>query len=146
MFFVWDKSYDTGIDVIDTQHRKIVDYINRLNDAIDSKDKEEIERVFENLFDYCVSHFSFEESLMQEHGYQHLEGHRRVHNSFTESIKRYKNEWNEGRDISRKLLSDLKIWLISHIQKEDQFYAEEIRNKLNRTWISKMLGKFFPGK
>ncbi len=144
MFFVWDSAYDTGIEVIDQQHRKIVDYINQLHDAIATKNKAEIDKVFASLFDYCVSHFSFEESLMQEHGYKHIEGHRRVHNSFTNSIKRYKSDWNQGKDISRKLLNDLKIWLISHIQKEDQFYAEDIRNKLNKSWISKMLGKFFP--
>lgn len=146
MFFVWDSAYDTGIDVIDQQHRKIVDYINQLHNAISTKNDKEIDEVFTNLFDYCVSHFSFEESLMKEYGYQHLEGHRKVHDSFTDRIARYQAEWKQGKDISRRLLSDLKIWLIAHIQKEDQYYAVEIRNKLNKGWVTKMLDKFFPKK
>ncbi len=144
MFFVWDDAYNTGIEVIDIQHRKIVDYINQLDKAISTNDKVEIDKVFDNLFNYCLSHFSFEESLMAEHGYEYTEGHRDVHNSFTARIERYKSEWNQGNDISRQLLRDLKVWLVSHIQREDQHYAEVIQNKLNQGWISKMLGKFFP--
>jgi hemerythrin len=145
MFFVWDNAYDTGIEAIDMQHRKIVDYINQLDSAISSNNTDEIEKVFENLFNYCLSHFSFEESLMEEHGYEHTEGHRMVHNSFTDRITRYRLEWTKGKtDVSRRLLSDLKVWLVSHIQREDQFYAEDIRNKLDQNWISKMLKKFFP--
>jgi hemerythrin len=144
MFFVWDDAYDTGIEVIDIQHRKIVDYINQLDKAITTNDKIEIEKVFDNLFNYCLSHFSFEESMMAEHGYEHTEGHREVHNSFTARIERYKSEWNQGSDVSRQLLRDLKVWLVSHIQREDQLYAEVIQNKLNQGWITKMLGKFFP--
>ncbi len=143
MFFVWDDAYNTGIEVIDIQHRKIVDYINQLDQAISTDDKIEIDKVFDNLFNYCLSHFSFEESLMAEHGYEHTEGHRAVHNSFTSRIERYKSEWNQGHDISRNLLRDLKVWLVSHIQKEDQLYVDAIQNKLNQGWIAKMLGKFF---
>ncbi len=143
MFFVWDDSYDIGIDVIDEQHRKIVDYINQLHDAIKSDNKNEIDTVFDGLFDYCVSHFSFEESLMAEYGYEHVEGHRRVHKLFTDGIKKHKKEWVNGKDISRRLLNDLRIWLVAHIQKEDQYYAEVIRNKINKSWVSKMLGRFF---
>ncbi len=144
MFIAWDNAYDTGIEVIDIQHRKIVDYINQLHYAISTKDKDEIDKVFDSLFQYCISHFSFEESLMSEHGYQNTEGHRMVHDSFMDRIRRYKSDWDQGKDVSRRLLNDLKIWLIAHIQKEDQYYAQEISSKLNKGWISKMLVKFFP--
>jgi hemerythrin len=144
MFFVWDDRYNTGIEVIDIQHRKIVDYINQLDNAISTNDKVEIDKVFDNLFNYCLSHFSFEESLMTEHGYEHTDVHRDVHNSFTARIERYKSEWNQGNDVSRQLLGDLKVWLVSHIQSEDQLYAEVIQKKLNQGWVSRVLGKFFP--
>ncbi|WP_172838733.1 hypothetical protein [Solemya velesiana gill symbiont] len=34
MFFEWDDAYNMGVDVIDHQHRRIVDYINTLYQAI----------------------------------------------------------------------------------------------------------------
>lgn len=145
MFFVWDDAYNTGIEVIDTQHRRIVDYINDLHHAIHTDDKEGVGKVLESLITYTISHFSFEESLMEEHGYQHTEGHRKVHKAFTDRVMRYQLEWGQGKDVSRRLLSDLKVWLISHIQQEDQDYAKEIRKKINKGWVSKMLGRFFSG-
>ena len=143
MFFAWDDTYNTDIEVIDTQHRQIVDYINKLHGAISTQNKHAVDEVLESLIDYTISHFSFEEVLMENHGYPLAEAHRRVHQAFTDRIMRYQQEWAEGKDISRRLLNDLKIWLISHIQKEDQDYAREIRNKVNKGWVSKMLGRFF---
>ncbi len=143
MFFVWDDAYNTGIEVIDTQHRRIVDYINDLHHAISTDNKEGVGKVLESLINYTISHFSFEESLMEEHGYQLVEEHRKVHKVFTDRIMRYQLDWSKGKDVSRKLLSDLRIWLISHIQQEDQDYARVISKKLNQGWVSKMLGHFF---
>ncbi len=143
MFFVWDEAYNTGIEVIDTQHRRIVDYINDLHQAIFNDDKDGVGKVLESLINYTISHFSFEESLMEEHGYQLTAEHRKVHKVFTDRIMRYQLDWSQGKDVSRKLLSDLKVWLISHIQREDQDYAKVISKKLNQGWVSKMLGRFF---
>ncbi len=143
MFFVWDEAYNTGIEVIDTQHRRIVDYINDLHNAISTDDKEVVGEVLESLINYTISHFSFEESLMEEHDYLHTDGHRKVHKAFTDRVMRYQLEWGQGKDVSRRLLSDLKVWLISHIQQEDQDYAKVISKKINKGWVSKMLGRFF---
>ena len=143
MFFAWDDAYNTDIEVIDTQHRQIVDYINQLHSAISNHNKHAVDEVLESLIDYTVSHFSFEEVLMENHNYPLSAAHRQVHEAFTARILRYQQEWAEGKDISRKLLNDLKIWLISHIQREDQDYAREIRSKINKGWVSKMLGRFF---
>ena len=144
MFFVWDDAYNTGIEVIDTQHRKIVGYINDLHHAISIDNKEGVSKVLASLISYTISHFSFEESLMEEHDYPFIQEHRKVHRAFTDRIMHYQLEWGAGKDVSRKLLSDLKIWLISHIQHEDQDYAKVISKKLNKSWVSTMLGRFFP--
>jgi hemerythrin len=143
MFFLWDDTYDTGIDVIDLQHRRIVDYINELHNAINSKNMAIVGEILEGLIGYTLSHFSFEESLMEEHGYQHTDSHRKTHKAFTDRVFRYQKEWAEGKDVSRKLLSELKVWLISHIQKDDQDYANVISSKLNKSWVTKALGRFF---
>ena len=39
MPIVWDSRLDTGIDVIDSQHKRIVDYINDLEIAKMKADK-----------------------------------------------------------------------------------------------------------
>ncbi len=57
----WVPEYNTGIDVIDDQHRRILDYINEI-DAIDvNTDRERVKQILENIIDYTQSHFTFEE-------------------------------------------------------------------------------------
>ena len=59
------------IDVIDDQHRRILDYINEI-DAIDvNTDRERVKQILENIIDYTQSHFTFEESLQEEAGYKY---------------------------------------------------------------------------
>lgn len=38
-YFVWTSDLNTGIEIIDSQHRQIVDYINQIHDAIDRNDE-----------------------------------------------------------------------------------------------------------
>ena len=49
MPLVWSPELDTGIDVIDQQHRRIVDYINALETANLARDREAVGQVLESL-------------------------------------------------------------------------------------------------
>jgi len=143
MYFTWEDSLNTGIEAIDLQHRKIVDYINALHQAVSLKDYSHVSEVMDMLIDYTVSHFSFEESLMRQYGYAHADAHSKVHASFTNRILHYKSEWDDGKDITRKLLNDLKVWLISHIQCEDAEYVKVVEKKVDQGWVSKVIKAFF---
>ena len=82
----WVPEYNTGIDVIDDQHRRILDYINEI-DAIDvNADRERVKQILENIIDYTQSHFTFEESLQEEAGYKYRVPHKRVHDLFIKKI------------------------------------------------------------
>ncbi|GAB4291665.1 MAG: bacteriohemerythrin [Thiohalomonadaceae bacterium] len=148
-YFVWDSSLETGIDIIDSQHKRIVDYINQLHDAIADKSNEDVEQVLNQLIDYTVTHFTFEESLQEKAGYGHVEAHRKVHEAFTARIKEYKTRFEKGEDISKKLLSDLRIWLTNHIKQEDRDYSATVKAHLNgdhdRGWLTKTLSRLFGG-
>jgi hemerythrin len=47
--FKWSADLDLGIDVIDSQHRRIVDYINEINVAIRQQDVAMVFDVMERL-------------------------------------------------------------------------------------------------
>lgn len=86
MIMKWVPEYNTGIDVIDDQHRRILDYINEI-DAIDvNTDRERVKQILENIIDYTQSHFTFEESLQEEAGYKYRVPHKRVHDLFIKKI------------------------------------------------------------
>lgn len=147
LFFVWERSLETGIDVIDSQHRRIVDYINQLYTAISQKRRDDIEPVLDALIDYTVTHFAFEEDLMRRAGYKHIDGHTAVHLAFRNRIMDYKQRFVAGEDVAKKLLSDLRVWLTNHIKREDGDYSgvvkAHLRNDSDKGWLSKTLTRFF---
>jgi hemerythrin len=146
-YFVWDSSLETGIDIIDTQHRQIVDYINRLHDAIAANDKTVINEVLDQVVNYTLTHFTFEEQMIERAGYPHCAAHKEVHRVFTERVQDYRMRLAHGEDVAKKLLSDLRIWLTNHIKNEDRDYAPVVKGHLqggeDRGWLSRTLSRMF---
>lgn len=145
----WVSELDTGIQVIDNQHKRIVEYINRLIDTRATRDKEQIAEVLDELVDYTLSHFTFEESLMEEAGYPFLNGHKRVHQLFVKRIGDYVQRFRMGEDITEDLLHTLKAWLVNHIKSDDNDYADIVRTNLQgrgneqQGWLARSLRSIF---
>jgi len=140
--WAWDPSLSIGIDVIDNQHRRIVDYINELDEAISSNDRNDVSQVLRALADYTVTHFAFEESLMVKGGYPFSDAHRKVHESFARQVSQYQQKFSKGQDISRRLRSDLRIWLTDHIKRDDKDYAPYIKNMQKKGLLAGLRRKF----
>lgn len=128
----WEPSLDTDIDIIDDQHRRIVDYINQLHDAIARKDRAAVGATLDRLIDYTITHFSFEERLMAQAGYAHLDAHKTIHDAFKNGVVAYKRRFDDGEDIAKQLRSGLCVWLIDHIKREDGAYTGVVKAHLAR--------------
>ena len=74
-----ESEYNTGIDVIDDQHKRILDYINQIDQ---NTDRHHTKQILDDIIDYTQSHFTFEESLQEEAGYKYRVPHKRVHDLF----------------------------------------------------------------
>lgn len=144
-YWSWDSSLSVGIDVIDQQHRRIVDYINELNVAHIEKDREKVSEVLMGLMDYTLTHFTFEEDLMEKSGYPLSDSHKKVHKSFLAHIGKFAEQHNNGKDITRRLMSELQIWLTNHIKIDDKDYAPFAKRSLNKNkgWIRRTVGRLF---
>ncbi|KOR30237.1 hypothetical protein TI04_06720 [Achromatium sp. WMS2] len=141
-YWEWNNSLSLGISAIDSQHRRIVDYINELETARIANDKIGISQVLIGLIDYTMTHFAFEEELMQLGDYPYLNAHRQSHESFTKRINHYVEQHENGVDISRKLLSELKLWLSEHISRDDKHYVPYVKKCITQDWLSNTLAKF----
>jgi hemerythrin len=144
----WTRDLEFGIPVIDGQHKQIVDFINELDDANRTGNKEETAHVMEGLLNYTITHFEFEEELQEKAGYQFLKAHRRIHQMFMQKIAAIRERGNQGEDITSDLLALLKLWLASHIKSEDRDYVETVRTVLDSkdaehtNWLQNALGRF----
>lgn len=148
MPITWTPDLDTGIAVIDQQHMRIVDYINTLESANIDGTKEVVGRTLDELVDYTVSHFAFEESLQEEAGYQFCKPHRKVHELFIRRINEYVGRFRAGEDIASELHTLLSAWLINHIRRDDADYVAAVKanmvdliaekeKKKDRGWLSR---------
>lgn len=144
-YWKWDPSLSVGLDVIDNQHRRIVEYINELNSAMHDHEREKVGEVIDQMVDYTVTHFAFEEELMEKAGYKLVPEHRAVHQAFTRQMHDYKKRFAAGEDVTRDLLSTLRIWLTNHIKRDDKDYSPFVRAMLNKeeSWVGKTLRRFF---
>lgn len=137
--WLWDSSLSVGIDAVDGQHRRIIDYINELEVAKLDDDKEIVSEVLMGLVDYTRTHFLFEEDLMRQAGYPLSDAHKKTHDAFVAHVIKYVRQYENGQDVTRKLSSDLRVWLTNHIKRDDKDYAPYVANT-NRGWAKKMLG------
>lgn len=147
----WSSELDTGIQVIDEQHHRIVDYINQLYVIQESHNHKDVEKVLQELVDYTLSHFSFEESLMEDAGYPFATGHKRVHEMFKARINSFMQRISKGEDITDELLAVLRSWLLNHIRSDDNDYVEVVKTSMQiktdkhegEGWIKQSLARFF---
>jgi len=108
------------------------------------------EQVLTELVDYTLSHFAFEESLMEDAGYGFINGHKRVHQLFVKRVSDFMQRFKLGEDITEELLTVLKAWLINHIKSDDNDYVDIVRKNLGNMderkgdgWLTKSVKKFF---
>lgn len=149
-YMQWTEDLETGIHVIDEQHKRIISYINELDHASHTGSAAEVQHVLEGLLDYTVTHFEFEEELQAKAGYPFLKAHQRVHEIFMKRIAAFRERANNGEDIIPELLSMLRVWLASHIKGDDRDYVESVKAVLggaeageSQGWVGAMVKKFF---
>ena len=127
----WNDELSVGISSIDEQHKKLVNMINALNDAlVEGKANDLLATIFDGLTVYTVKHFGYEEELFAQHGYVEAESHKNEHEALINQVKTLQNKMNEGDFmISVEVMAFLKDWLTNHIMKTDKAYAPFLIDK-----------------
>jgi hemerythrin len=126
----WNNKMSVGLEEIDTQHKKLVDIINKLHDALKTNSYEkELKTIFTELIDYTKYHFSTEEQILEKAEYKDLENHKIQHKKFVTKMLRMKDRCYQGKEeISVELSSFLSSWMIGHILHSDKDYTETVIN------------------
>ncbi|MDO4725492.1 MAG: bacteriohemerythrin, partial [Comamonadaceae bacterium] len=107
----WTPDMNTGIAEIDRQHRRIVEYINMLHEVRQTHDRQRLGEVIAEMVDYTISHFAFEEALIEEAGYVFSGPHKKVHELFTRKVTQMQRRFDSGEDVSEELHGMLSRWL-----------------------------------
>jgi hemerythrin len=126
----WNDTYSVKVKEMDEQHKKLIDMINQLHDAMKvGKGKEVVGKVLTSLTDYTRRHFTSEENLMKIHGYPGYEDQKKAHDQLVGQVVDMQNKFSEGGVQSQQVVTFLKDWLIRHIQGMDQKYGAHLNGK-----------------
>ncbi len=128
---VFDDKIRIGLTDIDSQHRKLVDLINRLHKSMKLRQgKAQSGHILDELVDYTVTHFQFEENLMKKYGYQEADDHFLKHKDLVAKVGDFRNRFTQGNaTLSMDLMDFLKDWLLIHINVTDRKYVTFFKSK-----------------
>lgn len=147
MHMIWTNDLNTGIAEIDTENQKIVTYINTLSDAKAAGDTSTVATVIDNLLDYVVNHFLFEEHMMEQANYKFRASHEAFHELFAKKLADLRGRCHQGENVSDPLVSLLSDWVNVHIRHEDQKYAESVQQTIEdeggHSWVAGVMKKLF---
>lgn len=128
-YIEWNDKMSVKHHDLDSDHRLLIDIINRLWVAINIGNRQIIEFVLDDLVNYTLRHFSREEKLMKQVGYQDLERHCRIHQGICSRLEEIRWEYFEGirDDLRIELLEFVSNWLNKHILEEDMQYSSNFQ-------------------
>jgi hemerythrin len=124
----WSNMLSTGVSEQDNQHKKLIDLINQLNDAMLAGHGADVQgKVLSELVNYTVSHFGYEEKLMAQHNYADTAAHKAEHAKFVQTAGDLKKKFDSGNaKITTDIMSFLRDWLTSHIMKTDKRFGQAL--------------------
>ena len=129
----WKEEYEVGVAEIDEQHQKLIDIANRVYElmrnelALDKYDQ--IVEILQELKEYTVYHFHFEEGLMQKAKYKKRFSHKILHQNFLAQVEAVDlSAVDENQDAYLVQIMDfIANWLIEHIVGEDKKVGQSVR-------------------
>lgn len=125
-FIQWTPSFSVGNAVLDTDHRKLIDILNKIYDAwMVNSSPVELGCFFDDLLDYTDGHFIREESKLSSRDYADLDHHHAAHERLRELVHAFRSRHLAGHradNLTEEMAKFLKSWLLDHILEEDMKY------------------------
>lgn len=129
---LWDEKYNTGIAVIDWQHKTIYAAIENICQT-EIFTEEEIKEVFDFIYCYILDHHATEELYMKLHGFPKdlIKAHQLTHSNIRKQLFDARQTIKE--DSCKEIGCLLKNILSQHILKEDMLYVDYLNLHKNKT-------------
>jgi len=127
----WNKNYSVGVIEFDTQHKILIDLINKLHDSMKAgAGNTALAEILNELVNYTKIHFSNEEKHFAQFGYPETATHKIEHEKLTKQVLDFQKEYLEGKaSMSIDVMNFLRDWLLEHIGGVDKKYTAFFNSK-----------------
>ncbi len=121
---LWNDSFNTNIESIDTQHKGLVESVAEFILHLDKKDNnDELIVLMQNITKNTLLHIHHEENLLELHNFSNLENHKEEHcNLINDLIEIEKSLIDGTKAINHEVVEFLKGLITNHIDDNDRAY------------------------
>ncbi|MBF0154018.1 MAG: bacteriohemerythrin [Magnetococcales bacterium] len=131
LFFPWSEQLETGITVVDNDHRQLLDMLNAIHKAMEQgRGKEAIGDILSKLAQYTVTHFAHEAEYFRQYDYPETREHLAIHDRLVADVTHLIERFQAGEfTLVMDTLEFAKAWLIDHIMETDMKFAPFLKAK-----------------
>lgn len=123
---VWQDRFNIGVEIIDSEHKKLFGIMNRLfmHKAEESKRQWVCQEGIKYFKDHAMKHFTEEEQYMASIDYADFETHRRLHDNFRQktlpALEKELAQSSFSPEAIDHFLGVCAGWLLGHTLTEDR--------------------------
>ena len=128
--FSWNKEMSVDIALLDEDHKKIINMINKLYAAIIAGEGENaLAEIFDMMSVYIHTHFESEAQLFKHIDYPEAEQHMKLHEELSQKVAEARKKFNTEHNttLPTETMVFLKEWWVNHIMTEDMKYVAFMR-------------------
>jgi hemerythrin len=124
MAIAWREQLSVGNNIIDEDHKYLIEIINRVEVCLTKKDMSALKAELQRLHDYSMLHFDREEKIAIAVGYEQTPGLQQSHQALIEKLGKMQSVFLTGEqtwspELTKGFADFLRNWLIDHVIKED---------------------------
>ena len=128
-FFDWKDSMSVGHQMIDRDHKMLIQYVNEMHAAMMAgKGKDIVGAILNRLVAYTKDHFGREEIVWKSGRYADFDQHKKQHTDLLATVAEFKVKYDKGTvALSVDVMNFLRNWLTNHILISDKGAADAIK-------------------
>ncbi len=120
----WNSRYETGIVLVDAQHKTLFEAVNRLAASfVSEQEGDGVTGSLDFLAKYAQEHFKTEELFMREMAYPDLASHMAEHARLVKRVRVLQARRAQGEPMARDVAVFIAGWLKHHICGRDMAYV-----------------------
>ena len=124
-YLSFEPQFLIGIEIVDSQHRQIVDVVNELYASVISNKREKLPLgLLTRLVGLAKAHFDTEEQLLLAHACPGYLRHKAAHDGLAHNLIEYRDRIARREGVlTVEYMELIKLWLIDHIAEFDIPYS-----------------------
>jgi hemerythrin len=124
----WSDDFSVGSELIDTQHKGLVEMTNSLFRGCERHDEMiSFMRAIQSAVNYAKIHFATEERFMQKTNYPDSAAHKAEHDAFVAEVLSQVKKFETGACTPLDFALYLKNWLLNHIAVSDKKFTPYLK-------------------